>query len=232
MSPRDDQRREPVLEVYRRLEPDGADTWNPLVREKELVHRLALYEQICRALRCSPVAPADLRVLDVGCGNGRSTRVYLDFGLLPGQLEGVDLRPAAIELARQSHEGIRFSVQDGQRLPQRDASVTWVSVCTVMSSVGGGDAREHLAGEIRRVLGPGGVVFYWDLERAHGFAGGDVLDPAAIFHGWRALYAEHVCAYGRVERVLPNPALRRLLAPLLRRLGARPTHRAALLARP
>ncbi len=219
-----------VLEQYRRLEPEGTDTWNPLGSERELVHRLALYEQIARALRCVPGEAAELRLLDVGCGTGRSTRVYLDFGLDPAKLRGVDLRPGAIELARACNPAVGFEAFDGERLPAEDGSVDWLALCTVLSSVPH-PGREHLVEEAARVLAPGGVVFCWDKDAVHDFAGGGALKPKQLFAGWQVLYEEHVCVHGRIERLLPGGVLGRALGPVLRRLGPGATHRALLLGR-
>jgi SAM-dependent methyltransferase len=220
-----------VVETYESLEPPGTDRWNPLTRERELIHRLVLYEQLCRALREAPAPAPTLRVCDLGCGNGRSTRVYLDFGVPPAQLTGLDLRAAAIAEAQASHPGIGFAVTDGDRLPLADGAVDWVALCTVMSSVGP-EGRAHLAKEVERVLAPGGCVFWWDRDTAHGFAEGANVDPSVQFPGWTQRYHEHVVVYGRIERLLPEGRVGGLLARALRRLGPAPTHTAALLQKP
>lgn len=172
-----------LIREYQRMEPDGADTWNPLLRDRELEYRLVLYRQLCLALRDCCVDLDRLRVLDVGCGNGRSTRMYLDFGIRPPQITGIDLRPAALKLARGLHPGIAYLAVESDGFPLADAAVDWVSLCTVLSSVGGDAARQRLAGEIDRVLAPGGYLFYFDRISAHGFAGGDELDPLALMSG-------------------------------------------------
>jgi len=216
-----------VVDMYAELEPPGTDRWNPLVRELELIHRLVLYDLLCNALRVAPRPVPSLRVLDLGCGNGRSTRVYLDFGIPPQQLVGLDLRPASIAQAKASHPTIRFEVTDGERLPLSDGSVDWVGLCTVLSSVGPA-GRAHMAAEVDRVLSPGGCVFWWDRDTAHGFAGGAPIDPDMLFAGYATRYREHVVVYGRIERLLPSGRVGRLLAPILRRIGPQPTHTAAL----
>jgi SAM-dependent methyltransferase len=221
-----------VVAEYRRLEPDGTDTWNPLLSERELLHRLVLYERLCLALARGERDLADIRVLDVGCGNGRSTRVYLDFGIRPEQLTGIDLRPAAVDMARRSHPGIRFLAYDGITLPLEAESVDWVSVCTVMSSIPGIERRRYLADEIVRVLAPGGNVFCWDRAVAKRFAGGDAVIPMGLFPGLDIVTDEPVRVQGRLDRLFPGPTLRRLLLPVLRRLAPPKTHRVVLLRKP
>lgn len=219
----------PVLDQYTRLEPDGTDTWNPLHSDRELLHRLAVYEQLCLALRQRRDESDRLRILDVGCGNGRSTRAYLDFGIRPDQLTGIDLRPAAIEMAHRRHAGIRFLAYDGDRLPFETVSFDWVSVCTVMSSISGDEARRHLAAEIVRILAPGGSVFYWDRTSAQVFAGGDRLTPGRWFSSLSVVSDVPVRIEGALDRHFPAPLLRRILLPLIERLATPRTHRACLL---
>jgi SAM-dependent methyltransferase len=56
--------------------------------------------------------PADtVRVVDVGCGNGRSTRALLEFGVRPQNVVGLDLRMSAIEYARTVNPAIAYSVE-------------------------------------------------------------------------------------------------------------------------
>lgn len=54
--------------------------------------------------------PRHGRALDVGCGAGFICRAAADLGFVS---MGIDLSPAAIELARSIHPSIRFEVMDG-----------------------------------------------------------------------------------------------------------------------
>jgi SAM-dependent methyltransferase len=214
-----------VKTAYVDLEPDGADTWNPLDRDRELAYRLALYSRLCLALR-QHARPVDrLRVLDVGCGNGRSTRVYLDFGLRPDQLTGIDLRSGAIRMARERHRGILFLDYDGRRFPAEAGSVDWVSIATVMSSVPSPGGRRHIATEAARVLAPGGFVFYFDRVLAHDFADGGLLVPARIFGELSLVSDEHL----RLDTRRPGRGGTLLPGGLFGSLGRGPTHRVSLL---
>ncbi|MEM8884662.1 MAG: hypothetical protein AAGD14_11375, partial [Planctomycetota bacterium] len=80
------------------------------------------------------------------------------------------------------------------------------------------EARRHIAGEIRRVLRPGGHCFFWDLLRANDFAGGDALVAEEIFE--------------RLEPVWDRTTLvRGFRARDFGREEEAPTHRAVLLRR-
>lgn len=230
-----------ILHDYETLEPAGADTWNPVAMEWELAYRLSLLFAITRALRMTGVDVAQLRVLDLGCGNGRSTRAYLDVGLHPRQLTGIDLRPGAVALARRLHPEIDYRLSERARIDFPDGSFNWVQVSTVFSSVTDHGHRRHLAREAMRQLEPGGHLLYFDLWKANGFAGGDVLRPEALFAEldvvWSSPIRAHEClpcvdAPAGSERSLSN-RLREAVKPVTRSLRLRaPSHRLLLAHKP
>lgn len=172
---------------YEWLEPGQGDAWNPLASEFELFYRLSLLHATTHALRRSPLAVSELELLDLGCGNGRSTRMYIDLGLRPEQLTGIDVRPGAIELAQRLNPAVRFELYEGEELPFPERCFSWVHLSTVMSSVRESNHRRDLVERISRRLAPGGCVFYFDLVRANEFAGHDLIRPEALFAGFRVL---------------------------------------------
>lgn len=184
-----------VLRDYATLEPGEADTWNPVGSETELGYRLSLLFALTRCLALCEIPLPQLRVLDVGCGNGRSTRLYLDLGLHTEQVTGLDLRPGAIALARKLNPAVGFRTYDGHAIDFPAASFNWVQLSTVFSSLADHGHRAHLAAEACRQLEPGGYLFYLDLWRANGFAGGDVLRPEAMFSSLRVVWASPLRAH-------------------------------------
>ena len=81
---------EDLLKEYERLEPPGTDAWNPLHNDVEFWHRVRLFIALGWALRQIPISIQKLKVLDVGCGVGRSTRTLLEFGVMPENILGID----------------------------------------------------------------------------------------------------------------------------------------------
>src|SRR5258706_4314786 len=100
--------------------------------------------------------------------------MYLDMGLRPEQLCGLDLRAGAIVLARNLNPAIRFDVYDGGDLP---SGRNWVSTATVFSSVKGREERQAVADRISSALPAGGYLFYYDMRRANPFGGGGSTTP-------------------------------------------------------
>jgi ubiquinone/menaquinone biosynthesis C-methylase UbiE len=100
-----------------------------------------------------------MHVLDCGCGPGSTT---LDFAtaIAPGQVEGVDIEPSQIAVARaravdRRLTNVRFQVGTIYALPFAADSFDGVFAHTVLQHVS--DPLRAL-GEMRRVLKPGGII--------------------------------------------------------------------------
>jgi hypothetical protein len=135
--------------------------------------------------------------------------MYLDMGLRPEQIRGLDLRPGAIALACELNPAIRFDLYDGGELP---TGHNWLSTTTVFSSVAGRGSRQAIVERIAASLPPGGHVFYYDMRRANGFAGGEVIDPEQLFRNFRLVWRQGL---GRFSGVPVRDRVRGLLATRL-----------------
>jgi len=193
--------RQQVLRDYEQLEPGETDTWNPVEREGELTYRLSMFYAQAVSLGLSRIPRADLRVLDVGTGNGRSTRSFIDLGLRPEQLTGIDLRPGAIALARRLHPGISFDVYDGERIDAPDGAFNWVQIACVHATIADPEHRLHVARECTRVLEPGGYLFYFDNWVSDWLAGHEVLDPVAIHPELEVVWSSPIRSHQCLPRV-------------------------------
>ncbi|MEA2220155.1 MAG: hypothetical protein QOJ35_2781 [Solirubrobacteraceae bacterium] len=93
--------------------------------------------------------PSPCRILDAGCGSGRTLDELADYG----DVSGVDLSPAAVDATRaRGHEACAGSVGD---LPFADAAFDLVTCLDVVEHTP--DDRRTL-GELRRVTRPGGTL--------------------------------------------------------------------------
>ncbi len=98
--------------------------------------------------------PADLSVLDVGCGPGL-TDSFLTGKF--GSVTGVDISPRMLERARQSNPDVSYDHYDGRRLPFRNGSFDLAFAICVLHHVERPD-RPGFVAEVARVTRPGGVV--------------------------------------------------------------------------
>jgi SAM-dependent methyltransferase len=195
-----------ILSDYNTLEPGQSDSWNPVGSKYELGYRLNLFYALARSLQFIEPPLRDLRVLDLGCGNGRSARMYLDMGLRPEQISGLDLRPGAVELARKLNPAIQWALYDGGALP---LGHNWVSTTTVFSSVEAHESRQEIAGRIRDGLPSGGYAFYYDFRRTNAFAGRELINPQLLFSGFELVWGQRL---GRFASVPMRDRVRGLMA--------------------
>jgi SAM-dependent methyltransferase len=116
-----------------------------------------------------------LRILDVGCGRGRQVRGFVDMGADPADIQGIDVHEPSLAVARSLAPQLTFSLFDGCTIPTPADSFDLVTQHVVFSSIALPELRRHLAGEMVRVLRPGGYVFWWDTLRLSRFA--DATQP-------------------------------------------------------
>ena len=133
--------------------------------------------------------PADARLLDAGCGSGRTLEELVDYG----EVYGIELDPEAAEVARSRGVG---QVERGrlEELPWEDATFDLITCLDVIEHTP--DDRVTLR-ELRRVCKPGGwllvtVPAYQALWSMHDDAnhhfrryGRRSLREAALEEGWR-----------------------------------------------
>jgi len=202
--------------------------WSPLTSDIELWHRLRLFFEIGACLRRIPTPIETLRVLDIGCGVGRSTRAWVEFGILPEHLVGVDFQGTAIDYAVKLNPAIEFkrvtALQDIAELGTFDV----VCQCTVFSSINEPSERSALAETMSRCTRDEGYIFWWDLKHANSFAGGDRLLPERLFDRMAVVYSADVPLHWEPHHcVRPFPGLRRV-TPILDLARHPPTHEALL----
>ncbi len=96
------------------------------------------------------------RLLDVGCGTGELTDLFVQAGY---EYHGVDILDSFISYARQRHAGnnAQFATMDATHMTFAEASFDNVLVTGVIHHMTDEVARAVL-GEMRRVLRPGGRV--------------------------------------------------------------------------
>lgn len=135
--------------------------------------------------------PADARVLDAGCGSGRTLQELADYG----QVSGIELSPEAAELARErGHGDVRIGRLE--ELPWQDGTFDLITCLDVIEHVPD-DVTALL--ELLRVCRPGGwllvtVPAYQSLWSLHDEANHHyrrysrpALRGAALAAGWRVL---------------------------------------------
>jgi SAM-dependent methyltransferase len=117
-------------------------------------------------------APGARTILDVGCGTGEHARLLAERGY---QVDGIDLEPAFVELARRKHPGGRFLQGD---MASFDLGRRYDVVMSLFSAIGYVRTLDQVEAALRRFaahLEPGGVVIVepwltpesWQSGRVH-----------------------------------------------------------------
>ncbi|WP_328468596.1 class I SAM-dependent methyltransferase [Actinoplanes sp. NBC_00393] len=102
------------------------------------------------------------RILDYGCGYGRSVRELRDLGF--SEVSGVDISAALIARGRQTWPDLDLAVLTAPpALPHRAASVDVALLLAVLTCIPDDEAQQALVAELDRVLAPGGLIHVSDL---------------------------------------------------------------------
>jgi SAM-dependent methyltransferase len=147
-------------------------------------------------------ARKDVRIVEVGCG----TASNLWFAAREGfQVAGVDASPSAIRAAqaRFAAEGLQgdLRVADFARLPFADASFDLAVDRAALTCAGYDAARVALA-ELRRVLRPGGRLYFNPYSDKHTSATAGERHADGTVHGIRAgtlVGAGQLCFYSHAQ---------------------------------
>lgn len=118
-----------------------------------------------RSLMAAAGVKAGDRVLDVGCGPGHFVRMLAEAVGPTGSAVGIDAAPEMIDYARRKAHRLsncRFESGSAEALPFTDASFD-VVVSSLMLHHLPDELRLQAAGEMKRVLRPGGAVLLADF---------------------------------------------------------------------
>jgi SAM-dependent methyltransferase len=119
--------------------------------------------------RCGLMPLAGKRILEVGCGTGKWLRDLVAWGAEPEHLFGVELLQAsAVRARRLCPQAVTIECGNGAELKFEGGSFDIVLQANVFTSVLDEDMRQAMAGEMLRVLRPGGVIVWYDLFMRNG----------------------------------------------------------------
>ena len=104
---------------------------------------------------------ADARILDYGCGYGRTLHELASLGYV--NTVGVDFAPRMIARGRRGFPALDLRTIHDLPLPEPDGSFDAVLLLAVLTCIPDDGAQARLIREVRRLLRPGGLLFLSDM---------------------------------------------------------------------
>lgn len=153
------------------------------------------------------------RCLEIGCGTLGWLATLLDWGLACDDLAGIELDAARAGIARAAFPAADLRVGDATSLPWPDGSFRLTVASTVFTSILDDRVRRIVAGEIVRVLAPGGALLWYD------FAYNNPRNPNVRAVGRSALLALFPGLELETRWVTLAPPIARAVAPRSRILA-------------
>jgi hypothetical protein len=156
--------RERILAEYARreieIDPDRYAPWQP----GETFMRSGMTNQAVAMLHAARVfpRPGD-RCLEIGYGALGWLGVLISWGVQESRLAGIELNPRRATVARAVLPVADLRVGDATSLPWPAESYRLVIASTVFTSILDEGMRRTIAGEITRVLAPGGALLWYDF---------------------------------------------------------------------
>jgi ubiquinone/menaquinone biosynthesis C-methylase UbiE len=173
-----------------------------------------------------------LEILDVGCGSGGLFLRLMSWGASPDSLHGIDLQADRVLRARSIHPKIEVVEGNAAALPWAGERFDMVMQFTTFTSIPDDAVRAQAAGEIDRVLKPGGRVLWYDFwinpvnRETHPI---QKRELNKLFPGYRLDIRRTTLAPPIARQVVPR---NQLVASLLERLWLLQSHLIGLLTKP
>jgi len=154
-----------VTDLYTRISEQPREVLDTIANSLDVRASEPAMQAICARYMAQIVLPAGARVLEIGCGNGATTKLILE-QLGPAQLTGIDPSCVFLDMARARlacDPRVAFAVGDAAATGQLDSSCDLVIAHTVYSHLL--DPEAALT-EARRVLKPDGRLVIFDGDFA------------------------------------------------------------------
>ena len=147
------------------------------------------------------------KCLEVGCGTGGWLADLISWGVRETDLHGIDIDALRINRAKEILPGADLRIGDAASLPWDSGTFDIVICSTLFTSVLDLGVRCLIAGEIVRVLAPGGALLWYD------FAFNNPRNPHVRGISRSELRQLFPQLAGKIRSVTLAPPLARLIVP-------------------
>ncbi len=112
-------------------------------------------------LKYSEYLKKESKILDVGCGYGRTLNELFSYGFK--NIEGVDFSEEMIRRGNRLFPELKLMVNNNKALPFEDNSFDSIILIAVLTCIINMKDQKNLVNEIYRVLKPGGIFYINDF---------------------------------------------------------------------
>jgi ubiquinone/menaquinone biosynthesis C-methylase UbiE len=171
-----------VTDLYTRISEQPREVLDTIAESMSVRASEPAMQTICAHYMEQIAMPLGARVLEIGCGNGATTKLVMA-NVRPTQLIGIDPSSVFIDMAREAFTDeprVSFALGDAVATGQANSSFDLVIAHTVYTHLI--DPERALA-EARRVLRPGGRLVIFDADFATltvALCDGDPLQSAVV----------------------------------------------------
>ena len=152
--------------------------------EDEYCRKGALWSGLTHDL---PELPAGSRVLELGCGNGKTLAALIRKGW---NITALDRSQKAVTMSRNLVKGTSLAeimVADACHIPIKNATFDAIFAIHVIGHMHEPDRRE-IAFEVTRSLKPGGIVFFCEFSTEDvRFGKGHSIEPSTFMRGTKII---------------------------------------------
>jgi len=152
----------------------------------------------------------NLRILDIGCGNGNFLRQLLEWGGNPKNLFGIELLDEQVQKARELNPLIDIRSGSAIKLPWSDSKFDIACLHTVFSSILDLRMKRDIVNEVERVLRPGGAIIWYDFiynnPKNHDVKGIKKKEIFQLFKGFN-IYLKKISLAPPIARRIPDACL-------------------------
>ena len=127
-----------------------------------------------------PRLPGSSRILELGCGDGKTTASLVQAGC---SVTAIDFSPHAASLCQNTGIGsdrVRILIADSRKTPFRNESFDGIIASHIVGHLSYAERRQ-LAGEVLRLLTPGGTIYFCDFSTGDFRCGRGVETEAGTF---------------------------------------------------
>ena len=161
--PHDSERRRALAENERRRREVESSRYAPWNRAERLMVDGRARAAAAMLHRRQVFPTAETRCLEIGFGEGGWFPTLLSWRVPEKNLCGIEIDPLRAASVRQRLPSTTLCIADGGLLPFVDRAFGLVIVSTVLTSVLDPRVRVAIAGQIERVLAPGGALLWYDF---------------------------------------------------------------------